>query len=207
MVKNSEVLSLGIVDNDPAVPEAIADLLLGEKAPVKVLWTARTGEQTLEILNSPSLQPQIVLTDMSMPSMSGCDLAVQIWNHFADIGVIGMTAFQVNTNLLPVKEGESLIVVNKDIPTVELVHKLGEVSHCERALFWDGGSASRSTLSYMEVQIMRLSAKGRTNEAIAHQIGISVQSVKTYVKRAYVKLEAHSRAEALVACIREGIIR
>jgi len=53
-------------------------------------------------------------------------------------------------------------------------------------------------LSQRELAIIALIGEGRTNNAIAVQLGIAPETIKTYLKRIFVKLGTHSRAEAVV---------
>ena len=52
-------------------------------------------------------------------------------------------------------------------------------------------------LSTREVQVLTLAAQGRSNEGIAHDLGIALQTVKTYLVKAYAKLGAVDRANAV----------
>jgi DNA-binding NarL/FixJ family response regulator len=53
-------------------------------------------------------------------------------------------------------------------------------------------------LSQRELAIVVLIGEGRTNKAIATQLGIAPETIKTHLKRIFVKLGTHSRAEAVV---------
>ncbi|MCI1223696.1 MAG: response regulator transcription factor [Bifidobacterium subtile] len=213
---NSEILHIGIVDNDPLIPEALADILARSGAPVQVVWTATTGERALSMCESAKQLPEVVLTDLAMPQMSGLQLAALVQKRFPGITVVGMSAF--DTSSLGGSEADAgfrgddmpavvPVVVPKDAPTVELVHALGRAAGIRSAMEWDGGESARSPLSDMEIRVIRLYAKGRTTDAIAHQLEISPESVKTYMKRVYAKFGVHSRAEAVSMCVREGIVR
>ncbi len=54
-------------------------------------------------------------------------------------------------------------------------------------------------LSDRESEVLALIARGLTNGQIAEELYLSVETVKTYVKRLYAKLEVHNRAQAAVA--------
>ncbi len=53
-------------------------------------------------------------------------------------------------------------------------------------------------LSQREIAIIALVAEGQTNRAIAVQLGVAPETIKTYLKRIFTKLNTHSRAEAVV---------
>ena len=84
-----------------------------------------------------------------------------------------------------------------DDPTCELVqlHRLGDRA-VDRAANRD---AHVVDLSDRESEVLALIAKGLTNAQIADELYLSIETVKTYVKRLYAKLDVHNRAQAAVA--------
>jgi DNA-binding NarL/FixJ family response regulator len=62
-----------------------------------------------------------------------------------------------------------------------------------------GPSARVVDLSDRESEVLALIAKGLTNAQIAEELYLSIETVKTYVKRLYAKLDVHNRAQAAVA--------
>ena len=63
----------------------------------------------------------------------------------------------------------------------------------------------RSALSAREVEVLALIAQGRTNLQIADELFLSINSVKTYVRNAYVKIGAGNRSQAVAWAIRNGV--
>jgi DNA-binding NarL/FixJ family response regulator len=62
-----------------------------------------------------------------------------------------------------------------------------------------GAAARMVDLSDRESEVLALIAKGLTNAQIAEELYLSIETVKTYVKRLYAKLDVHNRAQAAVA--------
>lgn len=62
-------------------------------------------------------------------------------------------------------------------------------------------------LSERELAIIALIGEGRTNNAIAVHLGIAPETIKTYLKRIFVKLGTHSRAEAVILAQRPAHCR
>lgn len=71
---------------------------------------------------------------------------------------------------------------------------------------WLEALAGRCGLSPREAEIARLVARGLSNKQIAAALGISVWTVSTHLRRAYAKLDVHSRA-GMVARIAVGMER
>jgi DNA-binding NarL/FixJ family response regulator len=84
-----------------------------------------------------------------------------------------------------------------------LVDGIERVVAGERVGFDVDPSARPSTrivdLSDRESEVLALIAKGLTNAQIAEELYLSIETVKTYVKRLYAKLDVHNRAQAAVA--------
>ena len=70
----------------------------------------------------------------------------------------------------------------------------------------EGTSARVVELSDRESEVLALIARGLTNAQIAEELYLSVETVKTYVKRLYAKLDVHNRAQAAVAAATHHLI-
>lgn len=201
--------TLGIVDNDPLVASAIQSLLVETCAPIRILWTATSAEQALDAMRDSSQRPQVMLTDIAMPGMDGVELARHVKEQYPDIAVIGISAFLDSEN--EKEHGTQwpdafYAIIPKEIPTIQLVRIIGKATGNDEVASWTGKSMNSMRLSGKELQIIAGYARGFTTSTIAHQLNISEASVKTYARRAFEKLHAHSRAEAVAMCVRKGWI-
>ena len=200
--------TLGIVDNDPLVASAIQSLLVETCAPIQILWTVTSAEQALEAMRDSAQRPQAVLTDIAMPGMNGSELAHHIKEQHPDIAVIGISAFldDENEKRYGAQWSDAFYaIIPKEIPTIQLVRIIGKATGNDEVASWAGKSINSMRLSGKELQIIANYARGFTS-TIAHQLNISEASVKTYARRAFEKLHAHSRAEAVAMCVRNGWI-
>jgi len=68
-----------------------------------------------------------------------------------------------------------------------------------------GGSCPRR-LSARQLQILQLTANGMSSDAIAEQLSVSEETVRTHMRRTSAKLEAHNRAHAVAIGLRAGMI-
>ncbi|MET0145654.1 MAG: response regulator transcription factor [Ilumatobacteraceae bacterium] len=84
-----------------------------------------------------------------------------------------------------------------------LVDALERVVAGDHVGFGDGTGHPMATriveLSDRESEVLALIARGLTNAQIAEELYLSIETVKTYVKRLYAKLDVHNRAQAAVA--------
>ena len=202
--------TLGIVDNDPLVASAIQSLLVETCAPIRILWTATSAEQALEAMRDSSQRPQAVLTDIAMPGMNGVGIGASYQGTTSRYcrhryqRLFGRAKTKKSTE----HNGPDAFyaIIPKEIPTIQLVRIIGKATGNDEVASWAGKSINSMRLSGKELQIIANYARGFTTSTIAHQLNISEASVKTYARRAFEKLHAHSRAEAVAMCVRNGWI-
>ncbi|KAB8294445.1 LuxR family transcriptional regulator [Bifidobacterium avesanii] len=196
-------LRLGIVDNDPLVLRMLERNINGSGAPVEVAWTASSAVDALS-----RRTPDMVLTDLQMPGVDGAELARRMHAASPGIPVVGITAFAIEQPTRAEHDDSSpfAAVLDKIIPTPDLLAELARISGNASMLAWLAGESAAKPLSDQELEVMRLYTDGLTNEAIAHRMHVGLTTVKTYARRAFEKLGTHSRTEAVIACLRRGLI-
>ncbi|WP_408996788.1 LuxR C-terminal-related transcriptional regulator [Streptomyces scabiei] len=64
----------------------------------------------------------------------------------------------------------------------------------------------RSAVTRRQVEILRLAANGKTNQAIAHFLGVSKETVKSQLRAVYPKLRVSDRTQAVAVAIRVGLL-
>ncbi|MCI1635863.1 response regulator transcription factor [Bifidobacterium sp.] len=198
-------LRVGIVDNDPYAVDYLEILFRRSKAPLRVLWTTTHPENALNLCGLECGLPQVVLTDMSMPSMMGIDFARKLTQDHPQVYVVGITALSTGERAEDLQRYGISALLNKDDSVTDIVRTLGRVTKVSSAMYWPG-PGTILTLNDTECEIFRLFSQGRTLDSIAVRLGMSPATVKVHMKRGYAKLNAHSRTEAIAICIRDGLI-
>jgi LuxR family transcriptional regulator, maltose regulon positive regulatory protein len=72
-------------------------------------------------------------------------------------------------------------------------------------LISDESAREQRRLTQREIAIVSLVAAGQSNKAIAIQLGVAPETIKTHLKRIFIKLSARTRAEAVVRAQRTGL--
>lgn len=205
---NEDAVSIGIVDNDPLVSQALEAMFSQRTTPLHVLWNTQSGREALRLCQSWTVKPQAILTDLRMPGMDGKELSEQVLKVFPGIVVIGMTAFQIDyTNDELLQAGMSA-VIRKEAPVQEYVQAIGRALGSTRLASWQESAPSfqRMMLTDTELAVLREYLKGRTTAATANIMHMSEGTVKTHMNKAYRKMGVHSRAEAIRICMREHLL-
>ena len=93
------------MDDHPIIREGLRKLLELEQD-IVVMGEAGTGQQALEM--SRTLQPDIVLLDINLPNLNGLQVAAQLKTARSRIGVILLTAYDDEEQILHAMRGRSL---------------------------------------------------------------------------------------------------
>ncbi|WP_288380195.1 response regulator transcription factor [uncultured Massilia sp.] len=164
----------------------------------EVVGAATNGREALALC--ASLAPDIVLTDIEMPLMTGLELAAQLKEERSPARVIVVTTFGRSGYLRRALEAGVRGYLLKDAPVdalaaaIRAVHGGGRAIAPELALeSWSGGA---DPLTERERQVLRLAGEGRSSSDIARQVHLSEGTVRNYLSEAISKLNAGNRVEA-----------
>jgi DNA-binding NarL/FixJ family response regulator len=200
-----------LVDDHPITRDALA-ALLGQHD-FSVVGQAGDGESSIELARS--LQPQLVLLDLSMPGLSGLEALPRIRDAAPECEVVVLTASGTEENLLSAIRGGAAGYLLKSEPPERIVEFLRGVGNGEAALSGEvarrlleqvreGGTRGvpdeiAHSLSAREVEVLLLLDEHLGTEEIAARLFISEHTVRSHVKSLLRKLDVSSRREALEA--------
>ncbi|MBQ5941400.1 response regulator transcription factor [Massilia sp. AB1] len=172
--------------------------LLRLEPDVEVVGSADNGRDALTLCLDKA--PDIVLTDIEMPHMTGLELAARLREAKSPAKVIVVTTFGRSGYLRRALEAGVRGYLLKDAPVdalaeaIRTVHAGGRAIAPELALeSWSGGS---DPLTERERQVLRLAGEGRSSADIARQVHLSEGTVRNYLSEAISKVGAGNRVEA-----------
>ena len=196
---------IGIVDNDPLAAAALHQALRNQCPDIEVLWVAASGSDALAQLSQTPNQIQVLVTDPHMPTMSGFDLAHAVRSRYHQAHVVGLTAFALPGIEKRAQQSHMVGLLMKDASLTQIVHLIGKAADSAELQVWCENAVITS-LSHNERQVLKYYAQGLTSSEIALRLSVSRSTVKTYSSRAFHKLGVHTKAQALVACVRDGLL-
>jgi len=192
-----DVIRIVIAEDQALVLGALA-ALLGLEDDIEVIGTAGNGKDALA--KCRELRPDIVLTDVEMPQMTGLELASQLAEERLPCKVVIVTTFARSGYLRRALDAGVRGYLLKDAPAENLVAAIRQVHAGGRAiapeLALESWSAGQDPLSERERQVLRLAGEGRTSAEIAKQVHLSEGTVRNYLSEAISKLGAGNRVEA-----------
>ena len=155
--------------------------------------------------------PDVVLMDVRMPDRSGIDALKDILKANPKARVVMLTTSDAEEDVFRAIEEGALGYVMKE-SEVEVISAAIKSAMAGEVFMTDDVRKIYETrkgskgLSTREAQVLNLAATGGNNKEIAAQMGLSENSVKMFLKRAFFKLGASNRAEAVQLAVKRGLI-
>ena len=207
MARSKEAFRSVIVDEHPVVRQGVRSLV-ESTWPESEVAEAETLEEALEQLGKR--KPDIVIID---PWRAGIDVAGTI-KRVAEQAGAPIVVFTSDGGARLLSEALKAGVkgyVRKDSPSDDLVRAIEAARTGEfyvdpslsSTLVLDEGDR---TLSARQREILQMLADGMQTHAVAQQLGLSTETVRTHTKRILAKLEASTRTQAVAIGIRHGLI-
>jgi two-component system response regulator DesR len=191
-----KAIRVGIAEDQGMVLGALAALLEIE-GDISVIFQARNGKDALtEVL---AQKPDVFITDIEMPEMTGLDVAAELQRRKTGTRVIILTTFARSGYLRRALDAGALGYLLKDMRAEELAEAVRRVQQGLRVV--DPELAAESwgdpdPLTDRERQVLRLAGDGMASGEIATNLNLSEGTVRNYLSEAISKLGAANRVEA-----------
>ena len=209
-------LSIVLVEDERDVREGLALLIHGTPG---FQCTGRYGTMEEALARLDVDRPDVLLTDIGLPGISGIEGIALVRKRHPDLPVMALTVFDTDDKVMNALCAGASGYVLKNTPPARLLESLQEVAHggapmspeiARRVvrLFRDFRPAPGATYHFtpQETELLKLLADGHHKKTAAHAMGISVHTVSFHLKHIYEKLQVHSKTEAVAKALRERLV-
>ncbi|HXG49595.1 MAG TPA: response regulator transcription factor [Methylomirabilota bacterium] len=172
-----------------------------------------SAEAALEAL--PREKPDVVLMDINLPGISGVECARRVRQMLPDTQVMMLTVYEDTENIFNALAAGAAGYLLKRTPSAELLAAIRQVkeggspmtAHIARKVvqsFQKPAAAPNPAedLSPREREVLDCLSQGLIYKEIAEKLGISYETVHTYIRRIYEKLQVRTRTEAVAKFLR-----
>ncbi|EGI75045.1 MULTISPECIES: response regulator transcription factor [Pseudoalteromonas] len=189
-----------LVEDQALVRDAVA-ALLGLDFNIEIIGQASNGQDALNAIEAldSDLHPDIILTDIEMPTMNGIELSEKIAAKFPTIKMVIMTTFSragyIRRALTTGVKGFIL----KEAPSEELINALKKVMQGQKVIDPElaiNALDDADPLTDKERKALKLASDGLKTSDIAKQLFISEGTTRNYLSDAIAKLNATNRIDA-----------
>ncbi len=172
-----------------------------------------------DAIENISGKEDILLLDINLPNMSGVEAIPILKKKFPRLKIIMLTMLDDdNTILQAIMNGADGYLLKK-MPPNQILTSLqtcmqggspmsGSIANKVLRLFKQFVPQQNENylLSKRELQILQLLVEGTDNQEIANKLFISIQTVRNHIRHIYEKLQVHSKSQAVVKAIRQGLV-
>lgn len=208
-----------IVDDHTLVRDGIR-ALLSLAADIEVVGEAANGKEAL--LKVKQLEPDVVLMDLSMPTMNGLQAIRRIRREHSQCRILALTQYDDSEYVIPVIEAGARGFVTKMAAFSELATAIQAVYNGKSYLSPTAAAAlveeyqqktpvkgekdSYQQLTDREREVLKLVAEGHTAREIADILIVSPKTVEWYKASLMNKLNIHKRTDLIKYALRKGVI-
>jgi NarL family two-component system response regulator LiaR len=215
MKENDGPIRILIADDHQLVRQGLI-ALLSVKPGIEVVGQAADGAEAIDL--SHSLRPDIILLDLLMPNKDGIEATQEIKAEDPDARILIITSFAEDENVYQAIKAGALGYLMKDSSPQELMQAIHDV--CAGRLSLHPNIASKlieelnqptetkpteDPLTEREVAVLKLVAKGRSNQKIAEELVVSERTVGAHVSNILSKLHLANRTQAALFALRTGL--
>ncbi|HWE62833.1 MAG TPA: response regulator transcription factor [Chloroflexota bacterium] len=213
----SQEIQVMLVDDHPIVRQGIRHVLEREPDMV-VIAEADDGPEALRLADK--LTPDVLVLDVEMPGMTGYEVARQLRQRGNPVRIVVLSAHDEAQCVRNVLQQDVSAYLTKDEAIPNVAAAIRGVVHGEEGWFSRRVTAQimhrrhaaglapdgMASLTNRERQILIAIARGAHNTQIATEFSISEGTVKNHITNIYMKLDLHSRAEAVALAWQHGLI-
>lgn len=186
-----------VLAEDQSMLRGALSALLDLEPDFEIVGQAANGADALRLIQKHN--PDIVVSDIEMPDLTGLELASRLARDRNRAGVVIVTTFARPGYVQRARAAGVKGYLLKDAPSTDLASVVRAVAKGETA-FLDGsdnvGAIQTDPLSDRDRRILRLVEKGKTNKDIASLLNLSPGTVRNYLNEATSKLGTSNRIEA-----------
>lgn len=205
-----------VADDHPIVRRGL-NALITLRADMELVGEAADGVEALEKIRG--LKPDVILLDLMMPRKDGLEVIQEVKKENPEARILVLTSFADDDKVFSAIKAGALGYLLKDSPSDMLLMAIGDVHRGEsslhpviaRKLIRELNQPSvelpptEEPLTRREMEVLRLVARGLSNQEIAAQLSVTEGTVRLHVSNILNKLHLANRTQATLYALQEGL--
>jgi len=193
---------VSIVEDD-ADYRGMLETHLNQSLDIRCVSTYGDPREALRQL--PLEKPDVVLMDLQLPGMNGIECIAALRVVSPGLQAIMLTVFEQDEQVFQALAAGACGYLVKRTSLARILEAIREVqqggspmsAHIARMVVASFRQSAPTALSPQETEVLGRLSRGETYAAIAGDMGITIHTVRNYIRRIYSKLHVHSRTEAV----------
>jgi len=211
---NRDKIKVLLVDDHEMVRIGLS-AVLGTEDDIDLVGEAASGEEGIRL--AQQYKPDVVLMDLVMEGMDGIETTRRILKELPDCKVIVLTSYIDDAKIYPVLEAGAFSYLLKTSRASEIAQAIRSAVKGQPVLEAQVASKMmnrfRKPVEHMpheelterEMEVLRLIAKGKSNQEVADELVIGVKTVKFHVTNILAKLGVEDRTQAAIYAFKHGL--
>jgi DNA-binding NarL/FixJ family response regulator len=208
----SKTIRIVLADDHDLVRSGIK-ALLGMVEGVEVIAEARDGRELITLVES--LEPDVVMTDISMPGMDGITAISEIHAKHPQVRLLVLSMYDTVDFVKRAVANGACGYLMKDAPPFELEQAVKSVMatgsyfspSIAQRLLQPSEPTIDDELTHRQIEILKLIAQGRASKEIAYELGLSPKTVDVHRARIMERLHLNDIASLTLYAVRKGLIK
>ena len=210
---SSKTIKVAIVEDDEYIRGSLSELIQGTDN-LDLAGAYEDGPAALEGI--PRTRPDVVMMDIQLPGVNGVECVRELKAALPEVNFLMLTAYEDSDNLFESLKAGANGYLLKRTSSTRLLQAIHEI--------YDGGSpmtpqiarrvvryfsaaptdakAELASLTAGQMKFLEELAQGYSYKEIADHLNITMDGVRSYIRRIYEKLHVHSRTEAVIKYLR-----
>jgi DNA-binding NarL/FixJ family response regulator len=212
---NDRVLRVIVADDHPVFRQGLRASLSAEN---DIEVVEECGDGPTVVANATTARPDVVLMDIRMPEMNGIEATRRIISAAPDTRILMLTMFDDDESVFEAMRAGARGYLLKGSEPADIARAVRSVAEGDAifgpaiagrmmALFTRRTARPFPVLTEREHTVLEMIAEGRNNQTIAHELELSVKTVRNYVSMIFNKLQVADRAEAMLKAHAAGLGR
>lgn len=213
-----DVLRVVVADDQTIVRDGLV-ALLGLLPEFEVVGTAADGAQA--VARVADLAPDVVLMDLGMPGVDGVEATRRLTAEHPGTAVVVLTTYADDASILGALQAGARGYLTKSAGRADIARALQAAAARQVVLDADvqarllqaAGTPAPAPaaelpdgLTEREAEVLRLIARGLSNQDVARELFVSVATVKTHVNHLFAKTGSRDRAQAVAYAHTRGLV-
>jgi len=184
-----------------------------------IVFTGAYADAVQSINDVTATGPDVILMDIDLPKMNGIEAVWKIKQKFPQVQILMLTVFDDNERIFQsICAGASGYILKRNPPAkiIEGVFEVAEgggslTSSIARKVLdmfphFNASKKETETLTQREREVLALLVKGHSYKMVGAELNITLETVRSHIKKIYEKLHVHSSGEAIAIALRNRLV-
>lgn len=214
-MSEAEPIKVLLVDDHEMVRIGLS-AVLGTEEDIEVVGEASNGQDGIRL--ALEYRPDVVLMDLVMDGMDGIETTKKLLKQMPECKVIVLTSYVDDEKMYPAIEAGAFSYLLKTSRAQEIAQAIRAAVQGRSVLESQVASkimnrfrqpkqesAAHEQLTEREMEVLRLIAKGKSNQEVADELYIGIKTVKFHVTNILAKLGVEDRTQAAIYAVKHGL--